>query len=226
MKTPFAFLLFAAILPAAEKKPEISPLDLFIQESLQRSSGAAAAASSGSLWTPSSLLADGARDVRASRVDDIVTVLVVERASALSRGSVSSSRQSNADASVSALGGITRAAGPFANLAGLSSESSLDGQGSTTRETVLNTTLSARVTHVLPNGYLVVEATKDVQVNSERQLVTVRGMIRPDDLSPFNVVRSDRIAQIELKINGKGVVNDAIRRPNFLYRLLLGVLPF
>jgi len=29
-----------------------------------------------------------------------------------------------------------------------------------------------------------------------------------------------------LKINGKGVVNDVIHRPNFLYRILLGLLPF
>ena len=29
-----------------------------------------------------------------------------------------------------------------------------------------------------------------------------------------------------VRINGKGVVGDAIRRPNFLYRLILGLLPF
>jgi flagellar L-ring protein precursor FlgH len=90
----------------------------------------------------------------------------------------------------------------------------------------LTTTLAARVTHVLPNGYLVVEGAKDIQVNSEHQSVTVRGMVRPADLSPGNVVRSDRLAQLEVHINGKGVVNDAVRRPFFLYRLLLGLLPF
>jgi flagellar L-ring protein precursor FlgH len=31
---------------------------------------------------------------------------------------------------------------------------------------------------------------------------------------------------MEIRLNGKGVVADAIRRPNFLYRLLLGLLPF
>ena len=30
----------------------------------------------------------------------------------------------------------------------------------------------------------------------------------------------------EVRINGKGVVNDAIRRPFILYRLLMGLLPF
>jgi flagellar L-ring protein precursor FlgH len=79
---------------------------------------------------------------------------------------------------------------------------------------------------VLPNGYLVVEGAKDVQVNSERQIVTVRGVVRPFDVSSGNMVASDRIAQLEVKINGKGVVGDAIRRPFILYRILLGLLPF
>jgi len=171
-------------------------------------------------------LADAARDLRASQVDDLVTILVAERASAVAKGATKSSRASSAKNSVSALGGLTKASGPLANLVGLGGESQLSGEGSTSRETVLSTTLSARVTHVLPNGALVVEGAKDVQVNSEHQVVVVRGVIRPEDLSPGNVVRSDRVALLEVRINGRGVVGDAVRRPFFLYRVLLGLLPF
>ncbi|MBM3775127.1 MAG: flagellar basal body L-ring protein FlgH [Acidobacteria bacterium] len=209
----------------AEKSAPLSPLDQFIQDALNRPA-AKSDDHRGSIWTPASHLADAARDLRASQVDDVLTILVVERASAVSRGSVQSSRQANANAGVGALGGITRATGPLANLANLSSETDLQGQGATTRETVLNTSLAARVAHVLHNGYLVIEAAKEVQVNSERQLVTVRGVVRPEDISSGNVIRSDRITQMELRINGKGVVGDAVRRPNFLYRILLGILPF
>jgi flagellar L-ring protein precursor FlgH len=63
-------------------------------------------------------------------------------------------------------------------------------------------------------------------VNSENQVVVLRGVVRPVDLSTANVVASDSVGEMELQINGKGVVNDSIRRPNFLYRLLLGLLPF
>jgi flagellar L-ring protein precursor FlgH len=80
------------------------------------------------------------------------------------------------------------------------------------------------VTHVLPNGYLVVEGTKEIQLNAERQLVVVRGVARPADLLN-NVIRSDRLAQLEVRVNGKGVVGDATKRPFILYRLLAGVLP-
>jgi len=90
----------------------------------------------------------------------------------------------------------------------------------------LSTTLTARVTHVLPNGGLVLEAAKDIQINSEHQTITVRGVVRPADIDSTNSVRSDRLAQLEVRVNGKGVVGDAIRRPFILYRLLLGLLPF
>ena len=79
---------------------------------------------------------------------------------------------------------------------------------------------------VLPNGYLVVEGAKTILVNSETQVITLRGVVRPNDLTTVNTVQSGSVGQMELKINGKGVVNDVVHRPNVLYRLLLGVLPF
>ena len=112
------------------------------------------------------------------------------------------------------------------NLLNLTGSQALDGSGSTSRGSTISATLSARVTNVLPNGYLVLQGTKDVLVNSEHQMVTVRGVIRPADLSPGNIITSNQIAQMEIRIDGKGVVNDAIRRPFILWRLLLGLLPF
>lgn len=111
-------------------------------------------------------------------------------------------------------------------MAGMSGDRKLDGQAETSRESELRTTLTARVTHVLPNGNLVVEGRKSVTVNAERQVVKVRGIARWNDLSGGNRINSDRLGLLEVQVDGKGVVNDAIRRPNFLYRLLLGILPF
>jgi flagellar L-ring protein precursor FlgH len=88
------------------------------------------------------------------------------------------------------------------------------------------TTISGRVIQATPNGFLLVEGVKDVGVNSEKQTITLRGLIRPTDLSVANTIRSDQIANLTLQVNGKGVVGDAVRRPHFLYRLLMGLLPF
>lgn len=227
MKAAVVAILLSISAVGAERarKPAGSALDRYIEEAMGRA-GPEAEAAPGAIWSPGARFADLARDVRAAQVDDVVTILVIERASALARGATKTARASSAKSSVAALGGLTRAAGPLANLADLGGESQLNGEGSTSRETVLSTTLAARVTHVLPNGYLVIEGAKEVQVNSERQTVVVRGVIRPEDLSPGNVIRSDRIAQLEVQVNGRGVVADAVRRPFFLYRLLLGLLPF
>jgi flagellar L-ring protein FlgH len=54
----------------------------------------------------------------------------------------------------------------------------------------------------------------------------VRGVVRPFDLTTGNAVQSDQIAMLEVSVAGKGVIGDAVHRPNILYRLLLGLLPF
>jgi flagellar L-ring protein FlgH len=214
---------------AAKKKTDSgsqpSPLDRYVREADARSAENSAS-TPGSTWIAGSRLADAARDVRASQVDDVLTIVVSESVSAVSTGVTQTSRKSSTQNAITAFAGITNANGPLANLANVSGDTELNGQGTTSRTTTLTDTLTARVTHVLPNGALVVEATKDLQVNSERQTITVRGVVRPADIDPTNSVASNRLGDIEVRVNGKGVVGDAIRRPNFLYRLLLGILPF
>lgn len=225
------FVLLAATITAAgsgkdKAVAKMTPLDRYIQETAARPQSSTEDAPSGSLWSPASRLTDLARDNRATQVDDIVTILVSERASAFSKGTTKSGRQSSAKGGVDAFGGLTKVAGPLPNLVGANAQTQLNGEAETSRESLVTTTLATRVTHALPNGNLVLEGSKEVQVNSERQLVTVRGVVRPSDLSPQNTVRSDRVALLEVHINGKGVVGDAIRRPFILYRILLGLLPF
>jgi len=79
---------------------------------------------------------------------------------------------------------------------------------------------------VLPGGLLLIEGDKNIQVNSEQQSITVRGVVRTVDISNANTVASTQVADMEVRVNGKGVIGDAIRRPNVLYRMILGLLPF
>lgn len=207
------------------KDPQPTPLDQYVNEAMSRQ-GNTNPLSPGSLWAPTSRLTDLGSDLRASQVDDLITIVVSEQASAVAQGTTKTQRQSTLNSTITAAAGATKATGPLANLAGLNTQSQLNGQGATTRSTTLNTTLAARVTQVLPNGYLVIRADKEVDVNSEKQQVTVRGVVRPSDLSTANTISSNQIAQMELTINGKGVVNDAVRRPFVLWRVLMGILPF
>jgi len=226
-----AAVLSASVAPAdglkklLKKEPEKSALDLYIEDAHRRAVSAGVE-SPGSLWSSPATMSDLATDVRARAAGDMVTILVQEQASAVSTGQTKTSRSSSANAAINSIAGPLATTGRLANLANLNSSTSLDGEGTTLRQTTLTTTITARVTDVLPNGYLVVEGSKTLAVNSENQVITLRGVVRPADLTNANVVQSGNVAQMELKINGHGVVNDVIRRPNILYRILLGLLPF
>lgn len=180
----------------------------------------------GSIYSESGRYSDLSSDLRARRVGDTITIVVSDRLTASSQGDSSSSRKSSADSSISKLLGQPAALGALGNLATLSGNQKMDGSGSTSRSNVLTTTLTGRVVEVLPNGDLVVQAIKDVGVNSEKHQIALRGIVRWNDVSLNNQVRSDRLAMMSIQLNGKGLVSDAIRRPNILYRILLGILPF
>lgn len=213
-----------ALLLAEKKAPPPSAIDQMIEDASGRSATTRLAPAPGSIFTADAVMSDLTRDLRASRVHDIVTILVSDRASAISRGTSATQRKSTATGGVSTVLGrtIPQASGALT----MGSDQSLQAQGATGRESTLVTAVTARVTHVLPNGLLVVEATKEVVVNSEKQMVHVRGIVRPIDISTANTIQSDRVGNLEIRVNGKGIVNDSIRRPNLLYRILLGVLPF
>jgi len=217
------WLLVAA--ETSEKQGSATTLEQYLSEVSRRGPQMGGERALGSTYASSLALADLVRDLRASQVDDLVTIMVSDRASAIAKGVTNSSRKSDVSSGVGAFLGRPSPAGALANLAKGSGESQIQGQGQTSRETVLTTTLSARVVQVLPNGNLVIEGTKLIRVNSEQQWITLRGIVRPSDVQPGNIVRSDRLAHLEVQVNGKGVVGDAVRRPFFLYRLLLGILP-
>jgi flagellar L-ring protein precursor FlgH len=224
-----AFMAICGLAMAAEKPkkpPPESALDQTLKQLAATQGTDRQTVQPGSLWTPTSLFSDLTSDLRARRVGDIITILVQEKASAVSTGTTKTARNSSLQSSISAAGGITRATGPLANLAKLGTQSSLDGQGTTSRDTTLTATISAVVMQVLPNGSLVIQGTKTVKINSENQTLGLRGIVRPVDLDTANTVSSDRIAQMDLQVNGKGVVGDSVKRPFILYRLIMGILPF
>ena len=180
--------------------------------------------SPGSLYQTGTRFADLARDLRANEVGDLVTVLVSDTASAVASGVSNTSRKASSAATVTGIAGVTSPR--LSNLLNLSNNTQLQGQGQTSRATTITTTVTARVVEVSPNGNLTIEGVKNIGVNSEKQTIVLRGMVRPVDLTNANTIRSDQVGNLTLQVNGKGVVGDAIRRPNILYRILLGLLPF
>ena len=79
---------------------------------------------------------------------------------------------------------------------------------------------------VLPNGMLVVQAVRQVAFNQQTQIIRMRGLVRPQDVTPMNQVLSTSITDLELEVVGRGIINDYTYRPNLIVRLFQRLLIF
>jgi flagellar L-ring protein precursor FlgH len=210
------------------KQADQSALDQYLKSVPPSPAGAVDAPSPGAIWSPEARLADLGRDLRASQVDDVVTIVVTESINAVASGASTTERASSANSSFasSALSKAAPVASALSNLATLSGDQKLNGTGTTSRAATFTTTITARIIRVMPGGLLLIQGDKNIQINSETQAITIRGLVRTADINTNNTVASTQIGDLEVKLNGKGVVGDAVRRPNALYRILLGALPF
>jgi flagellar L-ring protein precursor FlgH len=105
-------------------------------------------------------------------------------------------------------------------LLGQSSASGLTAQGQSTTNSSLATTFGGEVVDVLPNGMLVVQATRQLTFSQQTQLIKLRGLVRPEDVSAQNQVLSTAMTDLELEVTGKGIVNDSTYRQNPLVRFI------
>jgi flagellar L-ring protein precursor FlgH len=156
-------------------------------------------------------------DHRAMRVDDILTILIDESAKAGSESGTKTSKENSLGLESPGGSGALSMIPGFGVSGG--SKVGYDGKGGTTREGSLVATISARVTKVLDNGNLVIEGSKVVVINDEKEIIKLTGVVRPQDVRKNNEINSSNIADAEITYAGKGVANTG-RRPGILARFL------
>ena len=87
--------------------------------------------------------------------------------------------------------------------ASISGASTYGAENATTRTGLLNARISVLVDEIDESGNLILKGVKTVNINSEDQLIEIRGRVRPDDITPENTVSSDLIAEASIKFNGE-----------------------
>jgi flagellar L-ring protein precursor FlgH len=222
-------LAFACSATAANKKAKQSngadrPLSEYLQQ-FSAQETPAAPQSSGSLWTNSSNLSDLCTDYRSHRLGEAIQIQIVEQTLMSASATVNNQRAFATSSAITNLPGKLKTSG-VNPLFGANSTTTLKGSGQTSGNSSLQTTLTGQIVAVLPNGSLVVEARRDVLMNNERQLLVLRGLVRPGDVSSENSVLSTQLASLEVEVKGKGIISDATHQPNILMRLLLKLVEF
>lgn len=180
----------------------------------------------GSLWSAQSPFANAGVDDKARSVNDVVVVRIVEQTVSSAAGTVKSARTFAADSGFAGLFGQLGPRSGLQTLASPRSDNTLNGQAQTSSTSSLQTSLSGYVRAVLPNGSLVIEAVRSVEMDNQKQSLTVRGVARTNDIAADNSVLSTSLSNLEVLLNGKGVISDSVRQPNFIVRLLLKILEF
>lgn len=78
------------------------------------------------------------------------------------------------------------------------------GEGLTSRDGRLEMFVTSRIEEILPNGTLRVVGTKHIRVNDEETDITIRGIVRPMDITPDNRIDSSRVADMTVDFKGSG----------------------
>ncbi len=183
--------------------------------------------SSDSLWRQGSR--DFFTDQRAAKVGDLITVVVSMNDSADLQNVTTTTRTSAETAGIPNLFGLenlmTRASMTPASLMSLNSANNNTGNGQIQRNETVTLRVAGVVTQVLPNGNLVVSASQEFRVNSELRVLTVSGVVRPQDIASDNTVTDDRMAEARISYGGRGTLTD-LQTPRWGQQTMDAILPF
>lgn len=237
MKRPnamlFKFLLVAAVLAGlmqnaeAKESKKANPVELRSDylNRLKESDAPLQTHTLGSLWSASGDYSDFSTDYKARRLNDTLIIVASVQTTASQAGNVNSSRAFATTSGITGLAGSLKTAGVNPLFAG-NSTTTLKGAGATDSSTNFSTSLTAQVIAVLPSGNLVVEAQRKIFMNNQHEDITVRGVVRPNDIGPNNTVSSSSLGNLEIEMKGKGIISDSTRPPNRLTRAILWLCGF
>jgi flagellar L-ring protein precursor FlgH len=184
----------------------------------------------GSLWQTGSQ--NFFNDNRASRVGDILTVLISIDEGAQFKNQTD--RDRNADENMgmphffgleSKLKDILPNAVDPERLVELNSSSGSKGGGSSRRSEQVQMKLAAFIAAILPNGNFVINGSQEVRVNYDLRELQIAGVVRPQDITAENTVTYDKIAEARIAYGGRGQLFD-VQQPRYGQQVLDMVLPF
>jgi flagellar L-ring protein precursor FlgH len=156
-------------------------------------------------------------DIKANKIGDVITVLIVESATA--QNAVATGTQKSSEFDVDAGPGFGSL--DFIPLFGANggSEAKSNNQGQTSRSGKLQAQMTVQVVGVRGNGDLVIEGSRVIGINSDKEMMTLTGIVRSEDVAADNSVYSYQIADAQITYRGKGAANNG-GKPGWIMRFL------
>ncbi|MEY3611816.1 MAG: Flagellar L-ring protein precursor [Pseudomonadota bacterium] len=169
------------------------------------------------------------------RVGDLITVVLDESTRAIRKQTGTVTREASND--VIPQGLVNKALRIPSKVFGSRGDGALDGLnlnsskiassgvGSADQNASLTGAVSVAVVEVLANGNLMVRGEKQLALTEGAEVIQVSGIIRPDDVSPNNMVQSRRLANAQIAYRGTGDMA-AVAKTGWGTKALLKIWPF
>ncbi|WP_300164146.1 flagellar basal body L-ring protein FlgH [Solidesulfovibrio sp.] len=181
-------------------------------------------------------------DTRARRIGDILTVNVIDTSKSDLKAETKNDRTASNNLAVSNYFGNKDLAGNLSGqlggptfgmkglvgadpMVGTSTSQKFQSKGETKRESTVTASIGCRIVNILPGGVMQIEGARQTRVNNENQIIVVKGLVRPIDVSPTNTVPSTMLADCQIEYYGEGDLADR-QKSGWLTRLLDNVWPF
>jgi flagellar L-ring protein precursor FlgH len=155
---------------------------------------------------------------RELQLHDLITVIVDYRASMLSEGDAEARRTTSLNAVLAdwlAFDGKDLYPAPQSR-GDLRVNGSLNSQFRAESEMELRDSLTfriaAEVVDIRPNGSLVIEARRSIQINEEIWEQSLTGIVRRQSIGPDRTVRSDEVHELRIQKRERGFINDSYSR--------------
>jgi flagellar L-ring protein FlgH len=157
---------------------------------------------------------------RQFRVHDQVMILIQEQSRQTSSAKLDTKTDSSIEGSIKELPDLIKLlelrleGGERSNLAGVDAEgkNKFKGDGKYERSEGMSDRIQAVVIDVKPNGTIVLEARRSMTKDDQTQTVVVSGIARQEDITTGNTVLSSQLAELTVKVESEGDVDDAAKK--------------
>jgi flagellar L-ring protein precursor FlgH len=149
-----------------------------------------------SLCGPNSPFLNLYSDRKATTIGDVIHILVAESATAAQN--MSDTTSSTSDSKVGPGLGVLS----FLPEWGYGGQIAAQARGATTRSDTLTARLAVTVVGIAPNGNLLVQGERRMQVHKDFQTLTICGEVRPRDIGADSAVPSYKVANLKVTYTG------------------------
>ncbi|MDZ4754107.1 MAG: flagellar basal body L-ring protein FlgH [Phycisphaerae bacterium] len=160
------------------------------------------------------------REPRTFKVHDLITILVSETSKAKSTADAKTDKKYALDAGISQFinfdftewSDSLQLSGSDLPQFQVDGKKKFDAKGNIGRQDDFSAKITAEVVEVMPNGTILVEAFKHLNMDGEEQTIRLSGVCRPEDVDASNIVQSHRLANAAIEKLTKGQLKDATEK--------------